>query len=83
MTEKEMLDKIVALETRVGTLEDLQTTHMGQTAEIKKDTAELVAIFEALAGFWRVLEFIGKLSKPIAVVGAIFAAWFTIKGVTK
>lgn len=78
-----MLDKIIALETRVGTLESQQATHMGQTEEIKKDTSELVAIFEALAGFWKVLEFIGKLAKPLGVLAAIFAAWFAIKGVTK
>jgi len=74
-----MLDKILALESRVENMESLQATHMAQTAAIKEDTSAMIELFEALAGFWKVLEFIGKLAKPLAVVGTLFAAWFALK----
>lgn len=81
--EEIMEQKIIALEARVYAVETAQAAHIQTTTEVKKDTTEIIELFQSLKGFWKVLEFIGKLSKPIAVVGTIFAAWFAIKGVTK
>ena len=74
-----MLEKILTLEIKVANMETMQAAHMAQTNAIKEDTSAMIELFEALAGFWKVLEFIGKLAKPIGVVGALFAAWFALK----
>lgn len=52
--------------------------------KIETRTAEMLAMFEALQGGFRVLQMIGRLAKPIgyisAAVAAVVAAWAKIKG---
>jgi len=44
------------------------------TKETAASTSELVAILNALKGAFRVLEFIGKLAKPLGYIVALAAA---------
>lgn len=76
-----MEEKLANLEKRVGTIETLQMDHMAQTTSIKKDTADLLETFNALKGAWTVLNWIGKAAKPLTVIGGLFGAWYTIKGI--
>jgi hypothetical protein len=80
LTEKEMVEQINGLTVRVVALEQGQITHMIQTKAIKSDTEELLAVFQALQGFWKVLAFIGKLAKPIAAVTTFFGLIYVALG---
>ena len=74
-----MQEQITLLGHRVAALESAQTTHMAQTTSIKSDTSELLETFQALKGAWAVLNFIGKLAKPVAALttflGTIYLLW--------
>lgn len=64
-------ERVLNLERRMSVLEKSQTEHLAQTVAIKSDTAQLVATFEALKGAWIVLDWVGKLAKPIAFIGVL------------
>lgn len=53
------------------------------TQEVASNTAELVGILNALKGAFKVIEFIGKLAKPlgyiVALGAALSAAWTAAK----
>lgn len=53
------------------------------TQEVAANTSELVSILNALKGAFKVLEFIGKLAKPIGYIVSLGAAvagvWVAIK----
>lgn len=53
------------------------------TRETADNTSELVSILNALKGAFRVLEFVGKLAKPLGYIislgAAIAGAWAIIK----
>lgn len=54
------------------------------TKSIKDDTSEMLELFRALKGAFTVLNWVGKLAKPLAALamaGASFAAlWASLKG---
>ena len=60
---------------------DEQTKASQANAE---STAELVEMFKAFQGAFRVLQYFGKLAKPLGAIVALFAAaaglWTAIKG---
>jgi hypothetical protein len=81
-----MQEQLDTLAFRVGTVEQslqeakaVQAKHMEQTARTEANTAELLETFNALKGAWKVLDALGKLGKPLTVVGSIAAAWWWIK----
>lgn len=39
--------------------------------QLKKDTAEIIEYFKAIQGFFKILELIGKLGKPLMVIGIV------------
>lgn len=58
------------------------------TQQTAASTSELVDLLQALKGAFRVLEFFGKLARPLAAIisicGAVAGAWSAIKtGVSK
>lgn len=65
VTHKQIYDRLVAVETKVD--------------EIDTNTKGMVAAFNAAAGAFIVLEFLGKLAKPllwiIGVCGAASIVW--------
>lgn len=70
----ESLDKNIA-----GLTQEVRQLQSDVSA-LKQDTAEIVEYFKALQGFFRVLELIGKLGRPLiilAIVGTIIAAQWT------
>lgn len=60
-----------ALCERVDEIDRALGDNIEATQQIKQDTTELVDAFRNLQGFFRVLDYVGKLAKPL---GWIFAA---------
>lgn len=83
MTTEEIIEELASLRARVDRLETSSMNHKDLISSIKEDTAAMREFFEALTGFWKVLEFIGKLAKPLTVVAAIFGSYFAVKGLIK
>jgi len=83
MTTEEIIEELASLRARVDRLETSSMNHKDLISSIKEDTAAMREFFEALTGFWKVLEFIGKLAKPLTVVAAIFGGYFAAKGLIK
>ena len=71
-----MQAQINALTIRMQTMETLQSTHMAQTDAVKRDTSELLETFAALKGAWAVLNFIGKLAKPVTFISSLIAGYY-------
>ena len=67
-------NKLGELEFRLDVLEGNVDNHAEQLTRIEKNTAELIETFQAFQGAWKVLNWIGKLAKPIAVISAMSAA---------
>ena len=64
--------------SRLDGLEFAVTQNTSMTADIKKNTDDIVVFFEAGKGFFKVASYIGKIAKWITVVvaaiGAVYAA---------
>lgn len=69
-----MTAKLDELELRLSALESNVDNHAEQLTRIEKNTADLIDTFQAFQGAWKVLNWIGKLAKPIAVVSGVGAA---------
>jgi hypothetical protein len=74
-----MQDQIDALNVRVTELEKAQMRDDNQIASIKEDTSELLETFRALKGAWAVLNWIGKLAKPLAVISTFCGMFYVYK----
>ena len=70
VSHREIYDRLLLVEQRVE--------------RIEKNTEAVVAAFDAAAGAFKVLEFLGKLAKPLLFVGALLTAatvaWQNWKG---
>lgn len=66
-------------------LRDQEMSH--DIKQIKTDTSEVVEMFRALSGGFKVLQGLGRLARPIGyiagAVAALAAAWAAVKGITK
>ncbi len=55
----------------------------GDTNQLLAETTELLEMLRAAKGAWQVLEFVGKLAKPVGAVVALAAAvvtfWSSLK----
>jgi Fic family protein len=79
MTEIEMQEQIAHLDRRVTSLETERLALIDQSKRIEANTSELLATFTALKGAWTVLNWIGKLAKPLGFVASIGALWYNFK----
>lgn len=70
MTEKSMSERVDDLESQVN---NLARSHEAME-KFNKSVEGLLDAFQALQGAWKVLEFIGKLAKPLAFLGSLGAA---------
>lgn len=70
MTEKSMSERVADLESQVS---NLARSHEAME-KFNKSVEGLLDAFQALQGAWKVLEFVGKLAKPLALLGALGAA---------
>lgn len=68
-----------ALSLRITAIEALQTRHVEQTERIENNTKELIETFNALRGAWTVLNWLGKLAKPVTVIIAAGGSWYWLK----
>lgn len=75
MTTNETLG---ALQIKLAVLEDSVDSHTEQLNRIEKNTSELIETFQAFQGAWKVLNWIGKAAKPIALVSAFCAGAYTL-----
>jgi hypothetical protein len=66
-------------DSRMGKIEVAVRTNAEATSRIEKNTGDLVEAFQSLRGGFKVLEFVGKLAKPlagiIALATATYVAW--------
>lgn len=60
VTHKQIYDRLVAVENKVD--------------EIDSNTKGMVAAFNAASGAFVVLEFLGKLAKPLLYIGGLITA---------
>lgn len=69
ITHKEIYDRLLAVESKVDCIE--------------RNTRDVIAAFNAASGAFTVLEFIGKLAKPLLWIGAgvtaVVALWDQMK----
>lgn len=69
----DMKSQLADVSSRVAGLEDHQKAHMIQTAQTQTNTEELLEAFIAAKGAWKVLNFIGKVAKPLIYAATIIA----------
>lgn len=69
---------------RLDRLEDALTENTRLTQKVVTQTAELIAFFDAMKGAFKVLNWLGKLAKPMAAIAALGVAlaglWASAKG---
>lgn len=72
------------LRLRVGELEKKVDESTAALKRVESNTNDLVDVLAAAQGAFKVLNWIGKLARPLGyiamAVGAIAAAWTAIKG---
>lgn len=66
-----------ALALRIDRLEEGLQANTDATERVDRNTTELVGILNSWKGAMKVLDFLGKLAKPLAAIAALFGAWFT------
>ena len=60
VSHREIYDRLLLVERKVD--------------KVEKNTEDVVRAFNAAAGAFTVLEWLGKLAKPLLMVGAVIAA---------
>lgn len=84
MNDEQLNSGLGELRDRVGHLERQMTVNTEATRRIETNTADLIDLFNSFRGGFKVLEYIGKLAKPlgaiIAMIAAIAGLWATLKG---
>lgn len=65
-----------ALAIRIDKLEEGLLANTEATERVDRNTAELVLILNSWKGAMVVIDFLGKLAKPLAAIGAALGAWF-------
>ncbi|AQV94742.1 hypothetical protein BJN34_12715 [Cupriavidus necator] len=77
-------DNFQALVSRVDGLEAELKRNSEATARVESNTADIVEAFQAAAGAFKALNWIGKIARPVgyvaAAVSGIVAAWSGVKG---
>lgn len=72
------------LVARVDTIEAELKRNTEATARVESNTADIVEAFQAAAGAFKALNWIGRIARPVgyvaAAVSGIVAAWSGIKG---
>ena len=69
---------------RMARIEDGLAANTAATEAIRVSTAELVEVFRAMQGAFKVLNWLGRLARPMSYIVALAAAgvglWSAIKG---
>lgn len=73
---REIVERQLAIEARIALVE-------ADIRQIRHDTSDMIEMFRALSGGFKVLTWLGKLARPIgymaACVAAIAGAWATLR----
>ena len=76
-------DRVESVENTLLQLKKDLESNTATTKRIESNTEDLVAAFEALKGAFKVLEFIGKVGKPLLYISGattgLIALWTLIK----
>jgi hypothetical protein len=79
LVERQIMD----LQASYGELDKALERNTEATLRVEKNTEGVVEMFTAAAGAFRVLETIGKIAKPIAIIVGLFSGlgtlWFRFK----
>jgi hypothetical protein len=69
-----------ALEANMEAFQEKLEENTEATKRVDKNTSELVDILNSWKGAFTVLDFLGKVAKPVAAIGSVVAAcvaiWF-------
>ena len=80
----QLLAHVANNSARMDTLETDLREALAMMQPLVSDTREIVEMFVAFKGAWKVLHWIGKLAKPMAWIAAAFTAaaalWTKAKG---
>ena len=83
-TVQALSDRLNAGDERMTRIEGDLAKNTALTQQLAVNTAEIVAFFTAVKGAFKVLDWIGKLAKPIgaiaATVASIAGAWAVFRG---
>lgn len=85
-TRRQMNERFDKGSERMAAIErDLKAVAQ-ELQELKQQLAELLEFFTAMKGAFKVLNWVGKVAKPLAAIvmlgGACVGFWTAIKGVT-
>jgi hypothetical protein len=69
-----------AMGRRMDGFESRLDDNTATTKRVENNTRAIVDAFESWQGAMKVLDFIGRMAKPLAAIVALIAAWFTFKG---
>jgi hypothetical protein len=69
-----------AMGRRMDGFESRLDDNTAATKRVENNTQAIVDAFESWQGAMKVLDFIGRMAKPLAAIVALVAAWFTFKG---
>lgn len=76
--------RIARLESTVKSLQATIEELQGSIQPLLKDLETLIGVMKAAAGAFKVLEFIGRIGKPITFIGSLiiagYAAWQKFRG---
>ena len=83
-TAHQIHSRLIASDARMLRIEQGLQANTAATEAIRDSTAELVEVFRAMQGAFRVLNWLGRLARPLSYIAALVAAgaglWASIKG---
>ena len=79
-------ERMAAIERDLKVLAQGLHEERQELQELKQQLAEMLEFFTAMKGAFKVLNWVGKVAKPLAAIvmlgGACVAFWTAVKGVT-
>lgn len=83
-SQREIMERLDACDTRMGRLEEGQEQNTRATENMARDVAMLVDFLTAMRGAFKVLNWVGKIAKPmgyiVALATAVISFWVALKG---
>ena len=83
-TVEALADRLDLGDKRMTRIEDDLAKNTELTRQLAENTAEIVAFFAAVKGAFKVLDWIGRLAKPVGaiatMVAGVAAAWAVFRG---
>lgn len=84
---KQLTDEVSAIKARLTAMEQAQRENTAATLEGARDAREMLEIFQAVKGGFKVLGWLAAVVKWAGIIGggvaAIYAAWHAVSGGAK